>query len=214
MPNTATIRRLSCDQHIRQRSHLGRSPIDDVGAFEIDPKIVGLRGQRAGCHGLFLSLPRSPREFGLAIGQPFYWHTTLPCSFNFCSAAEKTHQQHERHENALKIYKESQGLFPGEGEIDRCKIRRIGADRENMVWCAQSCRRRLNMCKRMFEIPQELGRSCRFLGNIPVGITGSPTPGLALARKTALLAEASPQFRPRRSAFCIRRARRRAAAGR
>ena len=26
-------------------------------------------------------------------------------------------------------------------------------------------------------VPQELGRTCRLLGNIPVGATGSPTPG-------------------------------------
>ncbi|TWU21762.1 hypothetical protein Pla144_44560 [Bythopirellula polymerisocia] len=35
-----------------------------------------------------------------------------------------------------------------------------------------------NMCKRMIEVPQELGRSCCFLGNIPDGDTGLPTPGL------------------------------------
>ena len=29
-----------------------------------------------------------------------------------------------------------------------------------------------NMCKRTMEIPQELGRSCRLLGNIPAGDTG------------------------------------------
>jgi len=34
-----------------------------------------------------------------------------------------------------------------------------------------------NMCKRMTEVPQELGRSCCFLGNTPAGDTGLPTPG-------------------------------------
>ena len=29
-----------------------------------------------------------------------------------------------------------------------------------------------NMCKRTIEIPQELGRSFRLLGNIPAGATG------------------------------------------
>ena len=29
-----------------------------------------------------------------------------------------------------------------------------------------------NMCKRTIEIPQELGRSCRLLGQIPAGATG------------------------------------------
>jgi len=29
-----------------------------------------------------------------------------------------------------------------------------------------------NMCKRTIEIPQELERSCRLLGNIPAGVTG------------------------------------------
>ena len=44
-----------------------------------------------------------------------------------------------------------------------------------------------NMCKRTMEIPQELARSCRFLGNIPAGDTGRPTPGLdgALVRRGA-----------------------------
>ena len=35
-----------------------------------------------------------------------------------------------------------------------------------------------NMCKRTIGVPQELGRSCCFLGNIPAGDTGLPTPGL------------------------------------
>jgi hypothetical protein len=44
-----------------------------------------------------------------------------------------------------------------------------------------------NMCKRIIEVPQELGRSCCFLGNIPDGDTGLPTPGLdgALVRRGA-----------------------------
>ncbi|NIS79278.1 MAG: hypothetical protein GTO14_03450 [Anaerolineales bacterium] len=44
-----------------------------------------------------------------------------------------------------------------------------------------------NMCKRTIEVPQELGRSCCFLGNIPAGDTGLPTPGLggALVRQGA-----------------------------
>ena len=44
-----------------------------------------------------------------------------------------------------------------------------------------------NMGKRTFEVPQELGRSCRSLGSIPAGDTGSPTPGLgeALMRQGA-----------------------------
>ena len=44
-----------------------------------------------------------------------------------------------------------------------------------------------NMCKRTIEVPQELGRSFRFLGNIPAGDTGLPTPGLggALVRRGA-----------------------------
>ncbi len=32
--------------------------------------------------------------------------------------------------------------------------------------------------KRKIEVPQELGRSCCLLGNIPAGDTGSTTPGL------------------------------------
>ena len=44
-----------------------------------------------------------------------------------------------------------------------------------------------NMCKRTIGVPQELGRSCRFLGKFPAGATGSPTPGLggALVRRGA-----------------------------
>ncbi len=44
-----------------------------------------------------------------------------------------------------------------------------------------------NMCKRTIGVPQELGRSCHFLGNIPVGDTGLPTPGFggALVRRGA-----------------------------
>ncbi len=34
-----------------------------------------------------------------------------------------------------------------------------------------------NMCKRTTGVPQELGRSCRFLDTIPAGGTGLPTPG-------------------------------------
>ena len=43
-----------------------------------------------------------------------------------------------------------------------------------------------NMCKRI-KVPQELGRSCCFLGNIPDGDAGLPTPGLggALVRQGA-----------------------------
>ena len=41
-----------------------------------------------------------------------------------------------------------------------------------MVWCKQSCRRRLNMCKRAIGILQERGRSCRFLSEIPAGEPG------------------------------------------
>ena len=41
--------------------------------------------------------------------------------------------------------------------------------------------------KRIIEIPQELGRSCYFLGRLPAGDTGLPTPGLggALVRQGA-----------------------------
>ena len=44
-----------------------------------------------------------------------------------------------------------------------------------------------NMCKRTIEIPQELERSCRLLGNFPDGATGLPTPGFggALVRQRA-----------------------------
>jgi hypothetical protein len=47
------------------------------------------------------------------------------------------------------------------------------------------------MCKRTIEIPQELERSCRLLGNFPDGATGLPTPGLggALVRRGANLSE-------------------------
>ncbi len=50
-----------------------------------------------------------------------------------------------------------------------------------------------NMCKRMIEVPQELGRSCYLLGNIPAGDTGLPTPGLggALVRQGAKRASAT-----------------------
>jgi hypothetical protein len=45
----------------------------------------------------------------------------------------------------------------------------------------------MNMCRRIIEIPQELGRSCRLLGKFPAGDTGSTTPGLggALVRRGA-----------------------------
>ncbi len=44
-----------------------------------------------------------------------------------------------------------------------------------------------NIGKRTIEIPQELGRSCCFLNEIPVGDTGLPTPGFggALVRRGA-----------------------------
>ena len=44
-----------------------------------------------------------------------------------------------------------------------------------------------NMCKRTIGVPQELGRSCCFLGNIPAGDTGLSTPGSggALVRQGA-----------------------------
>ena len=47
--------------------------------------------------------------------------------------------------------------------------------------------------KRIIEILQELGRSCCFLGNIPAGDTGLPTPGLggALVHQGANLTSAS-----------------------
>ncbi len=50
-----------------------------------------------------------------------------------------------------------------------------------------------SMCKRAIEVPQELGRSCRFLGNIPAGDTGLPTPGLggALVHRGAKRTSAS-----------------------
>src|SRR5688572_14341425 len=43
------------------------------------------------------------------------------------------------------------------------------------------------MRKRTIGVPQELGRSCRFLGNIPDGDTGLSTPGLggSLVRRGA-----------------------------
>src|SRR6185436_5168372 len=44
-----------------------------------------------------------------------------------------------------------------------------------------------NMCKRTIGVLQELGRSCRFLSEVPAGDTGSPTPGFggALVRRGA-----------------------------
>src|SRR6516164_276140 len=56
-----------------------------------------------------------------------------------------------------------------------------------MVWRPQSCRRRLNMGKRIIGVPQELARSCRFLLEIPAGDTGITTPGHggALVRRGA-----------------------------
>jgi hypothetical protein len=44
-----------------------------------------------------------------------------------------------------------------------------------------------NMCKRTSRVLQELGRSCRFLSEVPAGATGSPTPGFggALVRRGA-----------------------------
>jgi hypothetical protein len=48
-----------------------------------------------------------------------------------------------------------------------------------MVWCKQSCRRRLNMCKRAIGTLQELGRSCRFLNEIPAGEPGYQLQALA-----------------------------------
>ena len=47
--------------------------------------------------------------------------------------------------------------------------------------------------KRIIEIPQELGRSCCFLGKIPAGDTGLSTPGSggALVRQGAKRASAS-----------------------
>ena len=43
----------------------------------------------------------------------------------------------------------------------------------------ESHRRRLNMCERTIEVPQELARSCRFLSELPAGDTGLTTPGLS-----------------------------------
>ncbi len=47
--------------------------------------------------------------------------------------------------------------------------------------------------RRIIEVPQELGRSCCFLGNIPDGDTGLLTPGLggALVRPGANLTSAT-----------------------
>ncbi len=44
-----------------------------------------------------------------------------------------------------------------------------------------------NMCKRTIGVLQELGSSCRFLGDFPAGDTGLSTPGLggALVRRGA-----------------------------
>ena len=44
-----------------------------------------------------------------------------------------------------------------------------------------------NMCRRTIGVLQELGRSCRFLSEVPAGDTGSPTPGFggALVRRGA-----------------------------
>jgi hypothetical protein len=49
-----------------------------------------------------------------------------------------------------------------------------------MVWCPQSCRRRLNMTNGDLGFPRNLG-SCRFLSELPAGDTGIRTPGLGSA---------------------------------
>ena len=48
------------------------------------------------------------------------------------------------------------------------------------------------MCKRTNGVPKNFERCCRFLGNIPAGDTGLPTPGLggALVRRGAIARDA------------------------
>ncbi len=47
-----------------------------------------------------------------------------------------------------------------------------------MVWCEQSRRRRIGTCANGQRFPRNLGDPDCFLGRIPAGDTGLPTPGL------------------------------------
>ena len=48
-----------------------------------------------------------------------------------------------------------------------------------VVWCEQSCRRRMRTCANgQSWFPRNLGEPCSLLGEFPAGDTGSPTPGL------------------------------------
>ena len=50
-----------------------------------------------------------------------------------------------------------------------------------MVWCKQSCRRRIGTCANgQSWFPRNLGESCSLLGELPGGDTGLPTPGPAV----------------------------------
>jgi hypothetical protein len=47
-----------------------------------------------------------------------------------------------------------------------------------MVWCTQSCRRRMGTCANgQSRLPRNLGEPCSLLGELPAGDTGLPTPG-------------------------------------
>jgi hypothetical protein len=77
-----------------------------------------------------------------------------------------------------------------------------------MVWCEHSCRRRMNMCERIIGVPLELASSCRFLSEIPAGVTGITTPGLggALVRRGAKRTSGRRVTAKRRQRSAARRA--------
>jgi len=77
-----------------------------------------------------------------------------------------------------------------------------------MVWCRQSCRSRIGTCANgQLGFPRNLWRSCRLLGNIPVGDTGLPTPGLggALVRRGANFSECNRGTAKRRKRSAVGR---------
>ena len=73
-----------------------------------------------------------------------------------------------------------------------------------MVWCEQSCRRRMRTCANgQLWFPRNLGEPCSLLGAFPAGDTGSPTPGPvgALGRQGAN-ERVQPRYRQAKETKC------------
>ena len=73
-----------------------------------------------------------------------------------------------------------------------------------VVWCKQSCRRRMRTCANgQSWFPRNLGEPCLLLGEFPVGDTGLPTPGLggALGRQGAKQ-RVQPRYRQAKETKC------------